>query len=65
MAYEKLWKLIAPKSFASNGGTDGRVVIADTVHFKVKQLVILKSSSIPQETYFCGDHAGCLAGARR
>lgn len=51
MAYEKLWKLIAPKSFASNGGTDGRVVIADTVHFKVKQLVILKSSSIPQETY--------------
>lgn len=51
MAYEKLWKLIGPKSFTSNGGTDGRVTIADTVHFKVKQLVILKSSSIFQETY--------------
>jgi hypothetical protein len=51
MAYEKLWKLIGPKPFTSDGGADGRVTIADTVHFKVKQLVILKSSSIPQETY--------------
>ena len=51
MAYEKLWKLIGPKSFTSDGGNDGRVTIADTVHFKVKQLVILKSSSILQETY--------------
>lgn len=51
MAYEKLWKLIGPKSFTSDGGNDGRVTIADTVHFKVKQLVILKSSSVFQETY--------------
>jgi hypothetical protein len=51
MAYEKLWKLIGPKPFTSDGGTDGRVTIADTVHFKVKQLIILKSSSILQEIY--------------
>ena len=45
MAYEKSWKVISPRLFTANGGVDGLVTIADTLPFKVKQQVIIQSST--------------------
>ncbi len=43
MAIEKKLKAVPPRPLTANGGTDGKVTIADTIGFKVKQQVILFS----------------------
>jgi len=47
MAIEKRWEAIAPRLFTSNGGIEGQITLNSTIGFKVKQQVILKSSSQP------------------
>jgi hypothetical protein len=45
---EKRWKAVPPQLFTANGATDGKITIASACHlFKVKQQIILKSSTIP------------------
>lgn len=42
---EKTWRFISPKAFTSDGTVTGEIKIADTRSFKVKQKVILESST--------------------
>ena len=45
---EKRWKAVPAQLFTANGTTDGKITIAGACHlFKVKQQIILKSSTIP------------------
>jgi hypothetical protein len=47
MAREKKWRSIAPRNFTSNGSPNGVIQLASTRYFKVKQAVIVKSSTQP------------------
>lgn len=47
MAIEKKWKAVSPISFAADGTSDGVVTLPSTYGLKVKQEVLLKSSSQP------------------
>lgn len=47
MAYEKRWKAIPPTLFTSDGGTLGRLTVASTKRFKVKQKVTVVCPSKP------------------
>lgn len=43
--YEKRLKAVSPVAFAANGTSTGQITLPSTANFKVKQQVILKSSS--------------------
>lgn len=45
MAREKKWRAITPKSFTSDGTSNGSIQLASTRGFKVKQAVIVKSTT--------------------
>lgn len=45
MAYEKRLPAVAPQSFIANGTQDGKVTVADASLFKVKQNVVILSST--------------------
>lgn len=49
MAFERKWREILPVNLVQDGGTDGRVVLNDTIYFKVKQLIKLSATGQPDE----------------
>jgi hypothetical protein len=42
---EKRWAAVPPQAFTSDGTADGKITVANSVLFKVKQIVILASSA--------------------
>jgi len=44
---EKRWIAVPPQAFAADGTADGKITVTDSTLFKVKQLVILVSNTIP------------------
>jgi len=50
MAIEKHWKSISPVNFTSDGSSYGEIQVTSTKHFRVKQQVIVKSSTQPAIT---------------
>lgn len=44
---EKRWVAVPPQAFTANGTVDGKITVADASLFKVKQIIILASSSKP------------------
>lgn len=44
MAYEKRWEAVAPKTFLSDGDSEGRVEVANALDFHVKQEVLIKAT---------------------
>jgi len=47
MALEKRFEAIPAQSFTADGTTDGLITVADATEYKVKQLVILSATSLP------------------
>ena len=47
MAIEKKWPKIDPIAFIADGGSEGEVQIESTIGFKVKQIVIIKATGLP------------------
>ena len=46
MSYEKRWAAIPSRALTANGTQDGKVTLASTIEFRVKQQVILTANSL-------------------
>lgn len=47
MAIEQKWPAVAPQLFTADGGAQGQISVADVRGFKVKQFVVIHSSTQP------------------
>jgi len=47
MSFEKRWASVAPRLFTADGTDGGKITLADTIFFKVKQKVAIQASGEP------------------
>lgn len=50
MAFERQWASIAPRAFTANGTTLGVVTVASTTGFRIKQVITLTNTAVPNSS---------------